>query len=57
MPDKPNTPVTIAVAQGDGIGPEIMEAVLRIFEGAGAGLSYRMVDMGKSLFEQGFSTA
>jgi isocitrate dehydrogenase len=56
MPNNPNIPVTIAVAQGDGIGPEIMEAVLRILEGAGAGLSYRMVDMGKSLFERGFST-
>ena len=38
----------IAVAKGDGIGPEIMAAVLRIFEAANVQLDYEYVEMGKS---------
>ena len=45
----------IAVAKGDGIGPEIMEAVLTIFKAAGVGLEYQYVDMGKWVFDKGFS--
>jgi len=47
---------TIAVAKGDGIGPEIMDAVLSIFEAAKVPLNYAYVDMGKSFFDQGYST-
>ncbi|HMH22415.1 MAG TPA: NADP-dependent isocitrate dehydrogenase [Puia sp.] len=45
----------IAVARGDGIGPEIMEAVLGIFKAAGVTLEYEFVDMGKWVFDKGFS--
>jgi isocitrate dehydrogenase len=45
----------IAVAKGDGIGPEIMEAVLNIFKAAGVGLEYEYVEMGKWVFDKGFS--
>src|SRR5687768_5274166 len=45
----------IAVAKGDGIGPEIMEAVLKIFEAATVPLEYEFVDMGKWVFDKGFS--
>ena len=45
----------IAVAKGDGIGPEIMEAVLSIFKANGIGLEYVFVDMGKWVFDKGFS--
>lgn len=45
----------IAVAKGDGIGPEIMEAVLNIFKANKVGLEYEMVDMGKWVFDKGFS--
>lgn len=45
----------IAVAKGDGIGPEIMDAVLRIFESAQVHLDYEFVDMGKWVFDKGFS--
>jgi isocitrate dehydrogenase len=45
----------IAVAKGDGIGPEIMEAVLHIFKANGVGLEYEYVDMGKWVFDKGFS--
>lgn len=45
----------IAVAKGDGIGPEIMEAVLRIFQANNVPLEYELVDMGKWVFDKGFS--
>ena len=45
----------IAVAKGDGIGPEIMEAVISIFEAAGVPLTYEYVDMGKWVFDKGYS--
>lgn len=45
----------IAVAKGDGIGPEIMEAVLSIFKANEVPLEYEFVDMGKWVFDKGFS--
>jgi isocitrate dehydrogenase len=45
----------IAVAKGDGIGPEIMDAVLGIFDANKVGLEYQFVDMGKWVFDKGFS--
>lgn len=45
----------IAVAKGDGIGPEIMDAVLSIFQAAQVPLEYEFVDMGKWVFDKGFS--
>ncbi len=47
---------TIAVAPGDGIGPEIMAAVLRILDASGAPLQYETVRMGKDLYFEGHST-
>lgn len=45
----------IAVAKGDGIGPEIMDAVLEIFKAGKVQLEYIFVDMGKWVFDKGFS--
>src|SRR3954466_14999582 len=45
----------IAVAKGDGIGPEIMDAVLNVFQAGKVPLSYEYVDMGKWVFDKGFS--
>ena len=45
----------IAVAKGDGIGPEIMEVVLAIFKAAKVSMEYEFVDMGKWVFDKGFS--
>ena len=45
----------IAVAKGDGIGPEIMEAVLKIFKANNVPLEYDFVDMGKWVFDKGFN--
>ncbi|MDB4927103.1 NADP-dependent isocitrate dehydrogenase [Mucilaginibacter sp.] len=47
---------TIAVANGDGIGPEIMQAVLKIFKANNVPLEYEFVEMGKSYFDAGHST-
>ena len=45
----------IAVAKGDGIGPEIMQAVLSVFDANQVPLEYEVVDMGKWVFDKGFS--
>ncbi|MFI5154906.1 MAG: isocitrate/isopropylmalate family dehydrogenase [Chitinophagales bacterium] len=45
----------IAIAKGDGIGPEIMDAVLTIFDANKVALEYEVVDMGKWVFDKGFS--
>ena len=45
----------IAVAMGDGIGPEIMNAVLSVFKSAGVPLEYVPVEMGKWVFDKGHS--
>jgi isocitrate dehydrogenase len=45
----------IAVAKGDGIGPEIMDAVLKIFSANKVPLEYEVVEMGKWVFDKGFS--
>jgi isocitrate dehydrogenase len=49
------TMTKIAVAKGDGIGPEIMTAVLSVFEAAKVPLEYEFVDMGKWVFDKGYS--
>jgi len=46
----------IAVAKGDGIGEEIMQAVLRIFNAAKVPLEYVPVEMGKYIYDRGHST-
>ncbi|MCB1562888.1 MAG: NADP-dependent isocitrate dehydrogenase [Alphaproteobacteria bacterium] len=45
------TPIT--VARGDGIGPEIMDATLRILEAAGASLDIEEIEIGKAVYERG----
>jgi isocitrate dehydrogenase len=45
--------VTVSVARGDGIGPEIMEATLLLLREAGADLTYEFVDLGEKVFKAG----
>ncbi|GJM07204.1 MAG: isocitrate dehydrogenase [NADP] [marine bacterium B5-7] len=45
------TPIT--VAYGDGIGPEIMKATLKILEAAGAKLAIETINIGEKVYEQG----
>lgn len=51
-----NNQVTkIAVAHGDGIGPEIMDATLRILEAAGANIIPEKIDIGEKVYKSGNS--
>ncbi len=45
--------VPITVAHGDGIGPEIMPAVLRILEAAGARLAIDEIEIGEQVYLRG----
>lgn len=45
----------ITVARGDGIGPEIMDATLRILEAAGARIEPEFIDIGKKVYLAGNS--
>jgi isocitrate dehydrogenase len=47
---------TIAVAYGDGIGPEIMEATLKILKESKANINIETIQIGKKLYEQGYSS-
>lgn len=49
-------PATIAVAPGDGIGPEITEAVLRILAAASPDLRCETVVIGESVYRRGVSS-
>ena len=49
MPTK--TPIT--VAYGDGIGPEIMAATLRILDAAGAALDIETIEVGEKIYLRG----
>jgi len=46
----------IAVAYGDGIGPEIMEAALFVLKEAGANLDIHVVEIGEKLYLKGIPT-
>jgi isocitrate dehydrogenase len=46
----------ITVAAGDGIGPELLRAVLRIFEGANVPLDYDVVEVGEQVYLKGITT-
>lgn len=48
--------IPVAVAYGDGIGPEIMDAVLRVLDAAQAPLRYDVVEMGEKLYRQGYTS-
>lgn len=43
----------ITVARGDGIGPEITDAVLQIFDAAGVPLAYDFIEIGESAYHKG----
>lgn len=46
--------IPITVAEGDGIGPEIMAATLQILEAAGAPLDIKKVEIGEKVYLRGF---
>jgi len=47
---------TITVAKGDGIGPEITDAVLRILDAAQCGLAYDFIEVGEKVYLGGNSS-
>lgn len=46
----------VTVAYGDGIGPEIMEATLRILDAAGADLVYDVIEVGEKVYKSGITS-
>lgn len=50
------TSTSVTVAHGDGIGPEIMEATLRILKEAGAQLEIEQIEIGEKVYEQGHTS-
>ena len=48
-----STKIPITVAYGDGIGPEIMDATLRIIEAAGAQLEKEVIEIGEKVYLKG----
>ncbi|TSE28215.1 Isocitrate dehydrogenase NADP [Tepidimonas thermarum] len=48
--------VPITVARGDGIGPEIMEATLRVLQAAGARIAPEFIDIGEQQYLAGHSS-
>ncbi len=51
-----STRIPITVANGDGIGPEIMDATLRILEASGAPLDIERIDIGEKVYLAGNSS-
>lgn len=47
--------IGVTVAKGDGIGPEIMDATLRVLDACGAGLAYEFIDIGERVYAAGNS--
>jgi isocitrate dehydrogenase len=54
-PTGSSTKVPITVARGDGIGPEIMDASLRILLAAGARLEIEEIEIGEKVYARGNS--
>src|SRR5437764_5319228 len=54
-PTRMTKPVPITVAHGDGIGPEIMDATLRILQEAGAALEIEEIEIGEKVYLRGNS--
>lgn len=53
-PDAART-IPVTVARGDGIGPEIMSATLRVLEAAGAPLETEEIEIGEKVYARGNS--
>jgi isocitrate dehydrogenase len=47
---------TITIAKGDGIGPEISDAVLKIIKASRVDLNFEEVKVGKELYESGYES-
>ncbi len=52
----PQERIPITVAEGDGIGPEIMAATLAVLEAAGARIAIEKIEIGEKVFLRGLSS-
>ena len=52
----PRVPTPVVVAEGDGIGPEITRATLRVLDAAGARIDWHPVTLGQVAYERGVAT-
>ena len=50
------TTVPVTIAHGDGIGPEIMEATLRVLQAADAPLRFQTVEIGERAYLEGHTS-
>ncbi len=48
--------VDVTLVRGDGIGPEIMDATLKVLKAAGARLNFHEVSMGLDVYQSGESS-
>ena len=48
--------VPITVAYGDGIGPEIMDAVLHILKKAEASIRLEVIEIGEKLYQKNYTS-
>ncbi len=46
----------VTIAHGDGIGPEIMAATLKILDAAGAQLEYETIEIGEKVYKSGVAS-
>lgn len=53
---KAKKPVKITIAPGDGIGPEIMDATLRILQAAGAAIETESIEVGEQAYLSGITS-
>lgn len=54
--NKPTKPLEIVIAKGDGIGPEIMDATLKILEAANVKLVPKFIEIGEKAYLEGNTT-
>jgi isocitrate dehydrogenase len=47
--------IPITVAYGDGIGPEIMRAALRVLQAAGVSLDLHVIELGEQVYQRGYT--
>ncbi|MEL6431480.1 MAG: NADP-dependent isocitrate dehydrogenase, partial [Planctomycetota bacterium] len=54
--DTASSPIPIAVAHGDGIGPAIMDATLRVLDAAGAPIAPERIEIGEKVYLSGVTS-
>ena len=56
QPSADATRHTVALAHGDGIGPEITQSVLRVLEAAEAPVDFEPIEIGEAVYRQGHTS-